>query len=90
MISAETYKVLTIISEFTKWMVWALDLIYCVTWYQIFIESPSMMNLQELNYTLVPGAGVQIWRSKTLATILLLLYIKACPQTWKVHPGNNE
>lgn len=51
MISAETYKVLSIIGEFTKPMVWALNLINCVTWYQIFVETPSMMNLQELNYT---------------------------------------
>lgn len=50
-ISAETYKVLSIISEFTKRVVWALNLINSVTWHQIFIETPSMVNLQELNYT---------------------------------------
>lgn len=36
-------------------------------------------------HTLVPGAGVRIWRSKILAVTLLLLNISGCSQFFLIY-----
>lgn len=50
MISAETYEVLSIISEFTVNLIWALNFIYGIIRDYILVKSPSIANLRALAY----------------------------------------